>query len=196
MTSLQEIENHLNIEIGDKKLRNGRKKDNNNKYYRFDDYYIVALTQGKYMIVDNDRKNRKLLKKHCWCYINDGYAQTNVDKSTKKYHQLLLNYEQGLVADHINRRRFDNRTDNLRVVTYQENMRNITKRTDNTSGITGVSRKQKRKGSFYWDAQIYDNNGMQISKSFNIKKLGDEEAKRLAIEQRRSWEQEFGYLGE
>ena len=66
MAEINEIENHLNIEIGDKKLRNGRKYPHKNQYYRFDEYYVVSLTQGKFMIVDNDRKNRKLLRKHCW----------------------------------------------------------------------------------------------------------------------------------
>ena len=59
MADLNEIENHLNIEIGDRKLRNGRKYPRKNKYYRYDDFYIVSLTQGKWMIVDNDMKNRK-----------------------------------------------------------------------------------------------------------------------------------------
>ena len=52
MATLQQIENHLNIEIGDKKFRNGRKYPNKNRYYRFDDFYVVSLTQGKFMIID------------------------------------------------------------------------------------------------------------------------------------------------
>ena len=194
MTSLQEIENHLDIEIADKKLRIGRKAQNKNRYYRYDDFYIVALTQDKWMIVDNDRKNRKLLKNYTW-YYNNGYAKTMVGRSMKSYHQLLLNYEAGLVADHINRCKFDNRIDNLRIVTHQENMRNQPKRINNSSGVNGIC-KMQRQGNYYWAARIYDNNGMQISKSFNIKKLGDEEAKQLAIAQRQAWEQEFNYLGE
>ena len=195
MTSLLDIENHLNIEIADKKLRIGRKKDNKNKYYRFDDFYIVSLTQGKWMIVDNDRKNRKLLRKHTWCY-HDGYAKTHVDKTVKSFHQLLLNYEQGLVADHINRCKFDNRSDNLRIVTQQENMRNISKQKNNKSGINGICKMQNGKGSSYWTASIYDNNGTLLRKTFNINKLGETEAKQLAIAQRQAWEQEFNYLGE
>ena len=33
MTSLNEIENFLNIEIGDKRIRAGKKYENKNKYY-------------------------------------------------------------------------------------------------------------------------------------------------------------------
>ena len=195
MATLQQIENHLNIEIGDKKFRNGRKYPNKNRYYRFDDFYVVSLTQGKFMIIDNDRKNRKLLRKHCW-RVNTIhlYAQTNVKthgKTTKKFHQLFLNYEIGLVADHINRCRFDNRFENLRIVTYQENNRNKTKQSNNTTGISGVRRVKKHVP--YYEANICNNENTRISKSFNINKLGEEQAKRLAIAQRKAWEQEFGY---
>ena len=145
MASLQKIENHLNIEIGDKKLRNGRKYPNKNRYYRYDSYYIVSLTQDKFMIIDNDRKNRKLLRKHCWYHSGHQYGQTRVGKSSKIFHQLLLNYENGLVADHINRYRFDNRSENLRIITYQENNRNTTKNKNNTSGVTGVRRRIRNK---------------------------------------------------
>ena len=125
MASLREIENHLNIEVLDKKLRNGRKYQHKNKYYRYDDFYIVSLTQGKFMIIDNDRKNRKLLRKYCWrVHSKTRYAVTG--ETTKGFHQLLLKYGNGLVADHINRCRFDNRFENLRIVTYQENNRNTT----------------------------------------------------------------------
>ena len=196
MASLQEIENHLNIEIGDKKLRNGRKYPTKNRYYRYDDFYIVSLTQDKFMIIDNDRKNRKLLRKYCWrVHSRNLYAQTHIGKTNKCFHQLFLNYEIGLVADHINRCRFDNRSENLRIVTPHENMRNKTKNSNNTSGVTGIYRTVKKKVPYY-EANIYNNESIRISKSFNINKLGEDEAKRLAIAQRKAWKIEFGYIGD
>lgn len=53
--------------------------------------------------------------------------------------------------DHINGDRADNRIANLRHVTRAENQRNLAKRTDNTSGITGVG-WSKQKGK--WFARI------------------------------------------
>lgn len=54
--------------------------------------------------------------------------------------------------DHINHDRSDNRLANLRVVSRAENLRNMTKRRDNTSGVAGVTWK---KSSGRWNASIF-----------------------------------------
>jgi len=160
-------------------------------------YYIVKLTRDKWVILDDCRKTRVLLKKYCWNFDDRGYAQTHVNKTTKKFHQLFLNYDEDLVADHINKKRFDNRLNNLRIVTPQENSRNRTKQTNNTSGKQGVSLYTNKKTNIqYWVARISNNNGERIFKSFSIKKLGNDEAKRQAIAYRKQLELQFGYLGD
>lgn len=53
--------------------------------------------------------------------------------------------------DHINCVKTDNRLENLRVVSHEENMRNVPRRRDNVSGITGVH-WQSRRGK--WRAEI------------------------------------------
>ena len=71
MTSLEIIENLLDIEIGERKLRNGRKHPDKNQYYRYDNYYIMKLTGNKnlWCIVDNTREMKKLLRLHNWSPI-------------------------------------------------------------------------------------------------------------------------------
>lgn len=192
MASLVEIENFLNIEIGDREMREGRKNPLKNKYYRFDNYLIVSLTQDKYMICSNNNDVLRLLGRYCWSVSSQGYSTTTHEQSSKYYHQLYINYAEGLVCDHINRCKFDNRYDNLRVVTYKQNGRNKTRRTDNQSGHTGIYETVSN-GKRYYVVQIVDNHNNRISKSFNIDKLGREEAERLAVEHRRRWVQEFGY---
>lgn len=57
----------------------------------------------------------------------------------------------GLFIDHINRNRTDNRIENLRLVTHKENMRNMSRRIDNRTGITGV---QWNKKMYKWTAHL------------------------------------------
>jgi hypothetical protein len=198
MATLNEIELLLNIELCDRVLRNGKRKDNKNQYYYFrEQYYIVKLTRNKWMIIDDCRKSRKMLIKHTWYYGNHGYAMTNIDNTRKSYHQCSLNYEKPNVADHINNKRFDNRFDNLRIVTPKENSRNTTKQINNTSGKQGVCHfTDKRRVLHYWKAYIKDNNSKRIEKYFSIKKLGDAEAFRQAVEKRKELEILYGYIGD
>jgi hypothetical protein len=148
------------------------------------------------MIAEDCQKTRILLRKHRWC-TGGGYGKTKVNKSTKNWHQLFFNYEADLVADHINNKRYDNRIDNIRIVTYRDNNRNSTKHKNNSSGKQGVSRFiQKKRNSHYWRVMIKDNDNKLIQKIFSIKKLGDDEAKRQAIECRKQLEVQYGYIGD
>lgn len=57
----------------------------------------------------------------------------------------------GMQIDHLDHNRSNNRIENLRLVTHKENGRNISKKKNNTSGITGVGWNKKRQK---WVAQI------------------------------------------
>ena len=198
MATLNEIQAFLNIEIGDKQLKDGKKHKNKNQYYYYEQaYYIVKLTKDKYMIAEDCKKTRILLRTHCWCTCSDGYAATNVNRSTKRWHQIFFNYENGLVADHINNKSFDNRMENIRIVTPKENERNRVISSNNTSGKQGVSRyTDKKLNNHYWVSRICDNNGKRLEKKFSIQKLGETEAKRQAIEHRKQLEIQLGYIGD
>jgi hypothetical protein len=190
MTTLQEIENLLDIEIGDTRLRDGKKIRHKNKYYYYaDQYYIVMMTKGKWGILEDCKTTRRLLRLHCWCF-NDRYIRTFGKKG--HWHQRFLNYEDSLVCDHINHKTFDNRSDNLRIITQELNMRNCKVKKNNKTGINGIHYDQT---AHRWQAYIR-HDGKQYKSTFSVNKYGDDEAKQLAIEWRKQQEVEHGYIGD
>ena len=189
MASLEEIKNKLNIVVGDRDIQEGMCKRMKNRYYNINnEYLVVEFKNDKHMVFSNDAKTRELLTNFVWC-IDHGYPR-NIGVGF--FHQIYLHYEQGLVADHVNMLRYDNRQTNLRVVTYQQNSRNRTKQTRNISGKNGVYFNINQA----WVAQIYNDNNQRIRKSFAINRYGDAEAKQMAIDQRELWEREFRYEGQ
>lgn len=191
MTSIEELKQKLNIEIGDRDINPGMCKPMKNRFYNINNIFLVIeFKNEKYAVFSNDMKTRELLSERVW-YIGPGGYMYN--STIGFFHQNYLNYERGLVCDHQNRCRFDNRQGNLRIITQQQNMKNKTKRTTNTSGKNGVSFDNTRQ---QWCASIVNNEGVHLKKSFSINRYGDAEAKQMALDQRIAWEEEFGYDGE
>ena len=90
---------------------------------------------GKFALVDD--ADYEVLSKYLW-RLSNGYPTTSI-RSTRM-HRFLMNPPAGLVVDHINGDRLDNRRSNLRVCTHRDNLRNRVTRRDNESGFKGVSR--------------------------------------------------------
>jgi len=83
-----------------------------------------------------------------------GYRRIGING--RKYYtaRIIWFYAKGewpINIDHINHRRDDDRLINLRSVTNAENHRNMSKRSDNTSGVVGVHWDKK---ASKWQAQI------------------------------------------
>ena len=85
---------------------------------------------------------------------SDGYYRVNIDGKSFRVSRIVYAMHHGdpgdKLIDHINQIRTDDRIENLRLVTNQENQRNATKRKDNSSGINGVywcKRRQKWRNS-------------------------------------------------
>jgi hypothetical protein len=89
-----------------------------------------------------------------------GYLHIGLNGTTRRYYRahrvaacLMTGRDFVEQIDHINGDRSDNRWVNLRIADCFENQKNAKKRTDNSTGITGVGFK-KRKG--LWQARIKD----------------------------------------
>ncbi|WP_394805346.1 HNH endonuclease signature motif containing protein [Rhodococcus qingshengii] len=75
-----------------------------------------------------DRADLKLVSAYKWHIGSTGYAvwrgNQNGKKITVRMHRLITGCPSGLIVDHINHNRLDNRRKNLRICTQTENMRN------------------------------------------------------------------------
>ena len=84
--------------------------------------------------------------------------------------------------DHIDHNESNNAWNNLREVSHAENTLNLSKRSDNTSGITGV--QKTKRGT--WLAEI-QNKQLNVRKSKTFKTFEE------AVAMRKQWEQELGF---
>jgi hypothetical protein len=93
--------------------------------------------RGGVAIVD---KEYAWLDQYLWCMGTHGYVATYINgKCTLMHHVVNTKPKTGLVTDHINRNKLDNRLANLRIVSQSINAQNIGKSVNNNSGYNGVS---------------------------------------------------------
>jgi len=116
-----------------------------------------------------------------------GYRKVNVCGKCFPVHRICYAIYHGvdpypMQIDHINHDRSDNRIENLRLVSHQENSKNQKRRSDNNSGVTGVvwNKRDNR-----WVAQIRLNG--------KSKSLGYFTNKADAIAARRAAEEKYGF---
>lgn len=119
-----------------------------NEYEIIDNTVYVKMIHDKIMICDVDDWER--LKDICWSCDKRGYAVGRTpENKLVAFHRMAMGKKEGFFIDHINRDRLDNRKENLRFVTPQENTWNVGAGKKNKSGIVGV---YERKGK--WVASI------------------------------------------
>ena len=145
------------------------------------EYYIS--TCGKVLSAKFGKKRIMKLKTN-----NDGYLCVNLWGDGKRKHMLvhrlvaiafLPGFNPDLEVDHKDHNRANNNLHNLRMVPHSDNCRN-------QANAVGVYEYLKRGNIPYYRAWWFDENGKRHFKHFNINKLGDEEAYRLATEHRQA----------
>lgn len=101
----------------------------------------IALTQGKFAIVDDDMFDE--LNQFKWFY-HCGYARRNSkyirgqNRHAIHMSRVVANVPDGLQCDHISLNRCDNRRANLRIATYSQNAQNKFVYKNNKTGFKGV----------------------------------------------------------
>lgn len=119
-----------------------------NDYEVQEDYVIMYTSKGEPFYVDLEDFWK--VKDICWCNSN-GYLVGNYNGVNIRIHRLIMNCHNNMDVDHINHNTFDNRKENLRIVTRSQNNMNMGLRSTNTSGVTGV---RLNVVSNKWTAQI------------------------------------------
>lgn len=178
---------------------------NDAKQWQIEKSNELELTRNKIRIIDNDTievdigdnlimktdiKFADICQKYTICYTKSGsnnnpdsYAVFSINNKLIRFHKYITNYN---MTDHINRNTLDNRLCNLQETTYKlnNNNRGIPKnKRDDKEHVLGVRYISKDN---CWQARIKQND-KEYTKSFSIKKFGNDEAKKLAIETRKQF---------
>lgn len=125
-----------------------------NKYI-FKDNYVIGYTKNtqKEFYIDIDMYD--FIKNYPWKEdIHSGYVCFN----QMPMHRLIIGQKHDLdsveIIDHANRNRMDNRLENLRITTYQNNLRNRSVHKNNNTGVIGVCQKYKSSKGICYRAYI------------------------------------------
>lgn len=112
----------------------------------------IRLTNGQYTEVSDE--DYEYLNQWNWYCSSYGYAYRKIGNQNLFLHREVLKPKAGEYSDHINGIKLDNQRTNLRLCTYQENLRNKPKRVGSfSSKYKGVS-WSKRWNT--WRAYVYD----------------------------------------
>lgn len=109
----------------------------------------------------------------------------HIGKHTYSVHRILWlmrhgSLTKGMVIDHLDGNPLNNSFNNLQIKTVRANYQNKKKRSDNKSGYQGVCLSGGR-----WFVRWTDIAGKNKSKVFSVKRYGNDEALRLALEYRK-----------
>ena len=166
----------------------------NAEYWRTVDGFPAyeVSTDGRVRTIKTGRIKKLQIEKN-------GYIRVGLMKEKKESKHLVhvlvatafCNRDEGCnIVDHINQNPANNNYGNLRWTTYSGNSRNLSKYTTNTSGTSGVHYDKNG----LWVATWSDQNMEYQRKRFSVKKLGEDQAKQLAINYRKQMALENDYL--
>lgn len=156
-----------------------RRKENLKKYNEYD-------LSGEYGIgkIDNsditflfDKEDYDKIKDICWHVQSAGYIYGVLDGKDISFHRYVMDAKEGEIVDHINHKVRDNRKNNLRICTQNDNI--INKKQLPTVGV-----RQAKSGRWFAEITAY--------KKYHW--LGTYDTKEEAIEARKKGEEK--YFGE
>jgi hypothetical protein len=109
------------------------------------DARCIPLTEGYYALVD--AADYEVLSQYNWRFYN-GYAARQQGRKTIYMHRQIADPPDGMMVDHANRNKRDNRRANLRVCTRRENILNQASKRTSRSRFKGVEYRKGRDKCF------------------------------------------------
>jgi hypothetical protein len=100
---------------------------------------FLGVGIGKQFIISIESMDKVL--SHDWYLNKSGYPFSYTARYHSLHRFLLGRQEKGMVIDHINRNKLDNKICNLRVITAKENSYNRTKNTNSENKYKGVQKR-------------------------------------------------------
>jgi hypothetical protein len=129
-----------------------------------DKYLSYCPETGILLWKDNQQK--RFIGREAGFITHHGYRRVNLGKTQIHAHQLIwlmvYGYLPDCEIDHVNGSRDDNRIDNLRLATTQQNQQNTGVRVDNVLGIKGV----RLRPSGRYQARVSLTDGSRLTKTF------------------------------
>jgi len=157
--------------------KNGRFKQCANMFLSDDEIIYCFNSKGE-LLFFTEINQEQYVKCHVWCKLADGYSGSMINGKVVAVHRVLTCAPEGMIVDHINGNKKDNRISNLRVCNKSENAYNSKLNSKNTSGYKGV---YFRKDTQKWAAEI-KHYGKKISLGSFLLKNEAVKARELAEE--------------
>lgn len=158
-----------------------KRNTKHNMFVKMDNYYIGYDSHKNTFKFDHD--DIKEVSKYNWCCTKNGYVSAILPNSNRKHislHRLIMHVKDSNIdVDHINHDTTDNRKENLRLVSAEQNACNMKIPVTSTTKVKGVIWNKKKK---LWMARA-----MKNYKSIH---LGYYKTFDDAVDARKNWEVE------
>lgn len=125
--------------------KQGKKNRKTNKYDLSGEYGIGYTSKGEGFYFDLEDFEK--IKEYCWYSTSNKYICGSLNGERILLHRLIMNVSvRELQVDHINHNTFDNRKNNLRIVSNSENNMNKDYQRNNKLGVKGVHKHTQHAG--------------------------------------------------